>query len=173
EPIGMFRPRLRKVALKRVVDPLLRPLADGAALVVATSELERRDLVADGLRADRVVVRPNPFPAARPGREGVLRGRLGLRDEPLALYVGRLGAGKGLELLLDAIDGLPGVHLALVGPPDAPAVVRRVRAAGERVHVVPATSERPLELYGDADVFVLASDSERENFGLAAAEAAA
>src|SRR5205085_6307956 len=48
-----------------------------------------------------------------------------------------------------------------------------IRAASNRVHVLPPTRDRPLDLYGDADVFVLASDSERENFGLAAAEAAA
>ena len=174
EPIGMFRPRLRKKRLKQALDPLLRAVVQGAAVVVATSELERRDLVEGGVDPERVAVRPNPFPRANPGRSGILRGRLGLDGEPLALYVGRLGAGKGLELLLDAIAALPDVHLALVGPSDDPSVVRRVHAAGERVHVLPpTTSHRPLDIYGDADVFVLASDSERENFGLAAAEAAA
>ncbi len=174
EPQGMFRPRLRKVRLKRALDPLLRPLARGAAALVATSELERRDLLAGGLAAERITIRPNPFPPVRPGRTGLLRKRLGLDDEPLVLYVGRLGAGKGLELLIDAVGALPDVRLALVGPADDPDVVRRVRAAGERVHVLPPwTKERPLDLYGDADVFVLASDSARENFGVAAAEAAA
>jgi glycosyltransferase involved in cell wall biosynthesis len=175
EPQGMFQPRLRKVRLKRALDPLLRPLARGAALLVATSELERRDLLAGGLAGERIAIRPNPFPPVRPGRTGLLRRRLGLADdEALVLYVGRLGAGKGLELLIDAVGALPDVQLALVGPADDPDVVRRVRAAGERVHVLPPwTEERPLELYGDADVFVLASDSERENFGVAAAEAAA
>jgi glycosyltransferase involved in cell wall biosynthesis len=173
EPIGMFRPRLRKLRLKHALDSLLAPLVRGAALVVATSELERRDLVEAGVHPKRIAVRPNPFPAPHPGRTGLLRTRLGIDDAPLALYVGRLGAGKGLDLLLDAISGLPEVHLALVGPADDPGVVRRVRS-GSRVHVLPPSSdERPLELYGDADVFVLASDSERENFGLAAAEAAA
>jgi glycosyltransferase involved in cell wall biosynthesis len=47
-------------------------------------------------------VRPNPFPPPREGRSGALRRRLGLADEPLVLYVGRLGAGKGLELLVEA-----------------------------------------------------------------------
>jgi glycosyltransferase involved in cell wall biosynthesis len=174
EPIGMFRPRLRKVRLKRALDTLLQPLVRAATLLIATSELERRDLVDAGVPEERIAVRPNPFPAPRPGRTGALRDKLGLGDEPLALYVGRLGAGKGLDLLLDAVAGLPGVHLALVGPPDDPEVTRSVRSAGERVHVLPPWRDgRPLELYGDADVFVLASDSERENFGLAAAEAAA
>src|SRR5919204_2206677 len=73
EPIGMLRPRLWKVRLKRMLDPLLAPLVRGAALVVATSELERRDLVAAGLPAERIAVRPNPFPPPRPGRRGLLR----------------------------------------------------------------------------------------------------
>jgi glycosyltransferase involved in cell wall biosynthesis len=169
EPIGMFRPRLRKMLLKRVLDPLLAPLVRRAALVVATSELERRDLTAAGLDDARIAVRPNPFPPVREGRSGALRARLGLDGEPLVLYTGRLGAGKGIELLVDAVERLPGVHLALVGPRDA----LDVRVRSDRVHLVPPADGRPLELYGDADVFVLASDSERENFGLAAAEAAA
>ncbi len=174
EPIGMFRPRLRKVRLKQALDVVLKPLVRGAAQVIATSELERRDLVAAGVANEYLSVRPNPFPAPQPGRTGSLRARLGIGEAPLALYVGRLGAGKGLDLLVDAVAGLRDVHLALVGPPDDPAVTRRMRAAGGRVHVLaPWTNGRPLELYGDADVFVLASDSERENFGLAAAEAAA
>src|SRR5262245_53514935 len=42
EPMGMFRPRVRKERLKGAVDPLLpKPLARGASLVIATSALER------------------------------------------------------------------------------------------------------------------------------------
>ena len=43
EPLGMFRPRLRKVALKQALDSTLyRGVASGAAAVVVSSSLERR-----------------------------------------------------------------------------------------------------------------------------------
>src|SRR5919199_2895620 len=63
EPLGMFRPRLRKVALKRALDATLyRGVANGAATVVAASERERDDVVACGVAPDRVHVRGNGFP---------------------------------------------------------------------------------------------------------------
>jgi glycosyltransferase involved in cell wall biosynthesis len=177
EPLGMLRPRARKVRLKRIVDPVVtRPVARHAAALVAASELERDDLAGLGFDRDRIPVRPYPFPAPSPGRTGALRGPLGLGDEPLVLYVGRIAAGKGLELLVEAVRGLPDVHLALVGPRDHADVAERLdaAAAGGRIHVLPPwTGERPLALYGDADVFVLPAESERENFGLVVAEAAA
>jgi glycosyltransferase involved in cell wall biosynthesis len=177
EPIGMFRARARKVRLKRAVDPVLvAPVARHAALVVATSELERDDLVALGLASERIRVRPNPFPPPHPGRTGVLRRHLGLDDEPLVLYVGRIAAGKGLALLVEAVRALPGVHLVLIGPRDHARVAARLDAAAAaepRVHLTGPWTGRPLDVYGDADVVVLPAEEERENFGLVVAEAAA
>src|SRR5918994_2790311 len=44
EPLGMFRPRLRKVRLKRALDAALgRPVAESAAAVIAASAGERDD----------------------------------------------------------------------------------------------------------------------------------
>src|SRR5512133_913793 len=63
EPLGMFQPRLRKVALKRLLDSTLyRGVARGAAAVVAASERERDDVVACGVPAEKVTVRGNGFP---------------------------------------------------------------------------------------------------------------
>src|SRR5262245_13419461 len=176
EPMGMFRPRVRKERLKGAIDPLLpKRLARGASLVIATSALERDGLVEGGLDPEGIGVRANPFPPLRTGRTGELRQRLGLGDEPLVLYVGRIAGGKGIELLLEAMRGLPEAHLALVGPATHAETVAAVeQAANGRVHVLPPVdAERPLSLYGDADVFVLASTGRNENFGVVAAEAMA
>jgi len=52
EPLGMFKPRLRKVALKRALDATLyRSVANGASAVVVASERERDDVVACGVAA--------------------------------------------------------------------------------------------------------------------------
>jgi glycosyltransferase involved in cell wall biosynthesis len=177
EPLGMFLPRVRKLRFKRLFDATAaRHVASGAAAIIATSEHERRQLIAAGAPRDRIRIRGNGFPPPPPPAEGRLRGSLGLTNEPLVLYVGRLASGKGVELLLAAAEHLPQVHVAFVGPDDGhgtAGLVDRASASGPaagRVHRL-GPSERPLELYGEADVFVLPSAG--ESFGMVAAEAAA
>ena len=180
EALGMFRPKLRKLALKRLLDAtVVRGVVRGAALVVATSEVERRELLDGGVPPEKIAVRPNGFPRVANGRTGALRAQLGLRDDvPLVLSVGRIARGKGLELLLDGMRALDGAHLAIVGPDGGHGVLdelcrgRERLGLGERVHLLAdGRDEPPLDLYGYADVFVLASA--HENFGMVAAEAAA
>lgn len=180
EPLGMFGPGWRKRSLKRLLDgSVLRPVVAGAALLVAVSELERDAIVARGVEPLRVAVRPNGFPAPpEPTTETPLRDALGLaRDTPLLLFVGRLARGKGLPLLLEAVGGLPEVHLALVGPGGRDGTARSLLAASQRphlagrLHVLPPTAGDALALLADADVAVL--PSEGDSFGMVAAEAAA
>lgn len=183
EPLGMYLAKLRKVRLKRVLDATVaRHVARRAAVVVATSDFERRELVAAGLAHGRVHVRPNGFPPplVRPRRgDGRLRRELGLAaSDRVVLYVGRIAEGKGIELLLDAARALPGFQLVLAGPAGRDSTIGAVRAAalepalaGRVHHLPPRGSERPLELYGEADLFVLPSQG--ESFGMVAAEAAA
>jgi len=170
EPLGMFQPRLRKVALKRVLDATLyRGVARDAAAVVVASEREREDVIDSGAAAEKVHVRGNGFP--EPGAvatDGDLREQLGIPpDARVVLYVGRIAAGKGIDHLLAALHELPDAHLVIAGPDDR----HGVSAEGERVHTLPESDEPPLHLYPQADVFVLASAG--ESFGMVAAEAAA
>ncbi|MEP6893401.1 MAG: glycosyltransferase [Gaiellaceae bacterium] len=178
EPLGMFRPRLRKVRLKGALDAsVYRAVASGAALVVCASARERDDVIACGVPPARVRVRGNGFPetidpSAPLG--GDLRASLGLAaDARIVLYVGRIAAGKGIEHLLAVAQRLPEVHVVLAGPDDRHGVADLVRAASSsgRVHSFGSSDGPPTDLYRQADVFVLASDG--ESFGLVAAEAAA
>jgi glycosyltransferase involved in cell wall biosynthesis len=179
EPLGMFRPRLRKVRLKRAFDAALgRPVTGGAAAVIAASTRERDDLVAGGVPAARVVVRGNGFPEPFADGDGGARERLGIAaNAPVALYVGRIADGKGIEELVEAARRSPDLHVVVVGPDDRHAASGRLRAAlsepatAGRLHVLPPTPGPPLELYRAADVLVLASAG--ESFGMVAAEAAA
>jgi glycosyltransferase involved in cell wall biosynthesis len=178
EPLGMFQPRLRKVALKHALDATLyRGVARSAATVVVASQRERDDVVACGVPAEKVHVRGNGFPdperlGSEPGgvrpQQFDLRTELGVPpDAPLILYVGRIAAGKGIDHLLAAIAELPDAHLVVAGPDDR----HGISTAGDRVHTLPMTEEPPHRLYPQADVFVLASEG--ESFGMVAAEAAA
>jgi len=178
EPVGMFRPRLRKVRLKRALDATLgRGVAAGAALVFVSSPRERDDVVAGGVDPARVRLRGNGFPEQPPpGRSDPLAGLVPV-GAPVILYVGRIAAEKGVEFLLEAARRLPDAHLVLAGPDDRHGTMATVRAAlgepglGGRLHVLPPTPGPPYDLYRRATVFVLASGG--ENFGLVAAEAAA
>jgi glycosyltransferase involved in cell wall biosynthesis len=170
EPLGMFQPRLRKVALKRLLDSTLyRGVARGAAAVVVASDRERDDVVACGVPADKVHVRGNGFPEPEQAAlDGNLREQLGIpADAPVVLYVGRIAAGKGIDHLLAALHELPEAHLVIAGPDDR----HGVSTEGDRVHTLPVREDPPHDLYPQADVFVLASAG--ESFGMVAAEAAA
>jgi glycosyltransferase involved in cell wall biosynthesis len=172
EPLGMFQPRLRKVALKRLLDrTLYRGVARHASAVVVASERERDGVVACGVPAEKVVVRGNGFPAPEEmlgSDPGGVRPQLGIPpDAPLVLYVGRIAQGKGIDHLLAAVHELPDAHLVIAGPNDR----HGVAANGDRVHTLPMTEEPPHRLYRQADVFVLPSAG--ESFGMVAAEAAA
>ena len=182
EPLGMFRPRLRKVWLKEALDAsLYRGVASGAVLAVTASERERDDVIACGVPAKRVRVRGNGFPEpidpSSPLRTD-LRAQLAIAaDARIVLYVGRIAAGKGIEHLLAVARRLPEVHVMLAGPDDRHGVTPLVRAAQNaaatagRVHLLAPSDSPPTDLYRQADVFVLASEG--ESFGLVAAEAAA
>ena len=179
EPLGMFRPRLRKVALKRLLDmTLYRGVASAAAVVAVASEREREDVVGCGVARERVHVRGNGFPEPPPATSadplvphGVPAGA------PVVLTVGRIAAGKGLEFVIEAARRLPDAHAVLVGPDDGHGTMALVRSAqaadgtSGRVHVLPPTDGPPYDLYRRADVFVL--PTEGDSFGLVAAEAAA
>jgi glycosyltransferase involved in cell wall biosynthesis len=79
------------------------------------------------------VVRNVPLAAAAPGREP---------SSPLAVYVGAVIPGRGLEQAVDAVALVDGLRLRIIGPGAADAVDalhRRARAAGagDRVEIVP------------------------------------
>ncbi len=178
EPVGMLRPRLRKVRLKRAFDATIaRGVAGGARLVVVSSEREREDAVACGVDPGRIRVRGNAFPSPPPPSGVDPLAGVVPDGAPVVLYVGRIAAEKGVEHLLEAARRVPAAHVVLAGPDDRHGTMDAVRAAlvdpatHGRVHVLPPTPGPPYDLYRRASVFVLASGG--ENFGLVAAEAAA
>lgn len=93
-----------------------------ARRVVALSEGAKADLVEHlKLPADRITVVPNGVPVGsfRPAtadERARARVQLGVPDEAVvALYIGAMVPEKGADVAVDAMDGLEGVHLAMVG----------------------------------------------------------
>ncbi|HUB79445.1 MAG TPA: glycosyltransferase [Bryobacteraceae bacterium] len=114
---------------------------------------------------------------------GSFRARfLGGFNGPLLLFLGRLNAKKGLDLLCETMAQVlarrPDCRLAIVGPADPPSFEQRVRQwvrgnGVENAVVLTGPADPQLRLYAlaDADLFVLPSHA--ENFCHAAFEAMA
>lgn len=184
EPLGMYRPWLRSIGLKRAFDFTVgRAVISGASAFVATSSRERDELVGSGVGTERVLVRANgidvPSLLPLPPRGG-LRIRLGIPPTaPLILSIGRLAAAKGLVNLAEAISKLPGVWGLIAGPDEGDGTLNALLAVRQRLALTERLVVLPGGLWGtdkaealaDADVFCLPSAS--ESFSLAVAEAAA
>jgi glycosyltransferase involved in cell wall biosynthesis len=185
EPMGMYRPIDRGFKLKRLWH---RNLGDSylkrSAFLIATSEMEQRELVEDGVPADKVVIRYNGVdrdaPATQPTR-GSFRAQYGISpDEPLILFLSRLIPRKGADILIDAFARVcPDSGFLVIAGPDGDAayvaglkkraadlgVASRVLFTGALYDTAKAAA---LE---DATVFAL--PSRYENFANVAAEAMA
>ena len=187
EPMGMFRPIVRSLRLKRLYHRLLGDaMLRGARRIVATAEQERRELAEGGLPPQKVIVRrngievPEQLPAA-----GTFRGEHRIPAETkLVLFLGRLVSKKSPELMLEAFArwrsgaGQQAGLLVLAGPDEADGYRQKLETFAARLGLNggvlftgPLYEEAKWAAYRDADVFVL--PSQNENFGNAAAEAVA
>jgi glycosyltransferase involved in cell wall biosynthesis len=186
EPIGMFVPIVRNIALKRVYHALWGgKMLAGAAAIVATSEQEVLELVAGGIPRAKIELRRNGVLAPRELPErGTFRAKQGLPAEAVVvLFLGRLSVKKSPELLLEAFAQLPpemggrAVWLVFAGPDEGGMLAwleNQATKLGVRARVIFTGSvfgDEKWAAYRDANVFVL--PSQNENFGNTAAEAAA
>lgn len=139
----------------------LAHLADG---VITVSPGIARRLEKDlALRAPPAVVLNTPASAAiEVGAGTTLRERLGLGPKVrLAVYLGSAKPGRGVDLTLDALAGVPDLHLAIVGPQEPPVarwLADRIGAhdLDARVHLVPPVpAEAVVGFIRDADFGVV------------------
>jgi glycosyltransferase involved in cell wall biosynthesis len=188
EPIGMFRPIIRSLRLKRLYHRSLgERLIRGARFLIATSIQEKQEFLAEGIEECRVVVRRNGIDvsAALPAA-GTFRARWAIADgTKLILFLGRLISKKSPEMLItafaswrnDAGRGMPAI-LVLAGPEEELSYLRELKQLSAKLGVEqavkftgPLYGDDKWAAYRDADVFVL--PSQHENFGNTAAESAA
>jgi glycosyltransferase involved in cell wall biosynthesis len=189
EPMGMFRPIVRNVRLKRLYLALWgRRLVLNADAVIATSEQERQELIEDGVPEEKVVVRRNgiEIPDRLPDY-GVFRKRWHIpSDAKVVLFLGRLVPKKSPDMLMDAFasclkkkeGNAKAWLLVLAGPDERDGYREYLQAYGAKLgikdrvlFVGPLYGEEKWAALQDANVFVL--PSQHENFGNAVAEAVA
>jgi teichuronic acid biosynthesis glycosyltransferase TuaC len=136
--------------------------ADG--LVAVSSGLKRR-LLALGIVEDRVRVLRNGVDLAlfRPADRDTARRALGL-TKPTLLAVGNLVSLKRHRMMVEALVGLPGVDLVIVGEgPERTAIetLARERRVADRVRLLGhLPQDRLPEIYSAADVLLLVSTHE-------------
>jgi glycosyltransferase involved in cell wall biosynthesis len=184
-PHGTLAPKFlsQKSVKKRIAMHLgVRAMLEHAAFLHVLNERERDDVGLLGLAPPLEIV-GNGIDlrdcAALPAR-GALRGRLGIGDAPMALFLSRLHPEKGLDLLVPAfkcvVARVPGAQLVIAGPDyGAQATTERlVTDLGLRgsVHLTgPLFGASKWEALVDADAFVL--PSRYEGFSVAVLEAMA
>jgi glycosyltransferase involved in cell wall biosynthesis len=133
--------------LKRAYDALVgRAIIQNASGHIAVVDSEKPQFEPYGVRQEDVVVIPNGvFPDDGQGSHPMgFREHFGLGNVPLILFLGRLNAIKGPDLLLDAFARIerrfPEYHLVFAGPDNGmlPMLTRRTREVGleSRVHFI-------------------------------------
>jgi glycosyltransferase involved in cell wall biosynthesis len=146
--------------------------------------MEQQELLADGVPAEKIVVRYN-------GIEGKTFGPVNARGnfrkkwsigstEPILLFLGRLIPRKGADILIDAFaEACPDSgRLVIAGPEGEPGyqkvLSKRAREAGVESRVIFAGAvydDEKAAVLADSDIFVL--PSKYENFANSVAEAMA
>jgi glycosyltransferase involved in cell wall biosynthesis len=150
-PAGALNPFGRSLWLKRAYDAAVgRRIVAAAARCVAITDDEGADFAARGVPATRVALIPNgidpqQYRLADPARAVAdFRAANGLDAAPFVLFLGRLNAIKGPDLLLDAFASIaerfPAHHLVFAGPDGGLREALAARAGatglGGRVHFV-------------------------------------
>ncbi|HBY61294.1 MAG TPA: hypothetical protein DEH78_15850, partial [Solibacterales bacterium] len=171
------RPLLKRCSLRLCEQPIL----EASKAVHYTSEQERIEAEELGFHAPAAIV-PNPVPPVSAAVRGQFRRRLGIPESaPLLLFLSRIDAKKGLDLLIPAFRhvraALPDAVLVIAGSGDEPLTNRmkalaRAEGLDESAIYWPGFVQGAAkeQAFADADLFVLPSYS--ENFGVAPIEAA-
>ena len=188
EPMGMFRPIVRNLRMKRLYHTLLgKAMLAGAQRIIATAEQERQELIEGGIADAKIVVRRNGIdvPEQFPPR-GQFRKEWGISlNVKLVLFLGRLVSKKSPELMLEAFarwqrrnSSSHASLLVLAGPDERDGYRRHLENSAAKMGLNggvlftgPLYGEAKWAAYRDADLFVLPSLN--ENFGNTAAEAIA
>jgi glycosyltransferase involved in cell wall biosynthesis len=187
-PHGVLAPFQRRVSAgkKRTYGWIIgRRILDEASVLFYTAAGERVEVSDLGLVPPSVII-PHGVDLQEyvqlPTRGDFRAKLLGGHRGPLVLFLSRLNAKKGLDILTQAFslvfEQMPEARLAIVGNGDPPQFESQVKGwlqecgiAGQAILPGLLIGQEKLQAFADADVFVL--PSEAENFGFAMFEALA
>lgn len=184
DPYIHDRSTLNLLPLKRIYEKLLDfPNISNASLIHFTS-LDESSLCKEYNFPTAEIVVPNGLDWNRYSQlpaKGWLRKKLGLNEQPIVLFLGRLHFKKGFDVLMPAfshvLQQFPDAQLVIAGP-DNYGYAKQIKSwileynLDQNVHLVGMLDgEQVLNAYVDSDVFVLPSYT--ENFGVAVIEAMA
>jgi glycosyltransferase involved in cell wall biosynthesis len=184
EPMGMYRPIDRSFRLKRLWHRMFgHSYVEHAAKIVATSEMEQQDLLAQGVPAERIIIRYNGVEidrcAASP--RGSFRTKWAISpNDTLIFFLSRLIPRKGADILIQAFSQVcpQSGTLVIAGPEGETGYVNYLkkcaaenRVANRVLFTGPLYDSEKAAAYADSDIFVLASYY--ENFANVVAEAVA
>ncbi|MFN4293524.1 MAG: glycosyltransferase [Thermoflexales bacterium] len=182
---------VRQKALLRLYAPVLRRVVAKADVIVPTSEtyartspwlrdhLDKCRAAPLGIHADRFDTGDDDKSRRRAAlRSQLLASAYAASAEPLVLLsVGRLRYYKGLDDLIRAVPGLPGVIVVIVGvgPMEAAwkALAQRLGVADRVIFVGEVSDEALPSYYHAADIYAIPANSRAEAFGIAILEAMA
>ncbi|HAX81358.1 MAG TPA: D-inositol-3-phosphate glycosyltransferase [Actinobacteria bacterium] len=154
-----------------------------AGCVVASTPAEAADLIEHyQANPERICVSPPgvDHTVFSPGDKAKARRRLKLEPGPLVAFVGRIQPLKGIDVAIEAVAGLDGVRLLVVGGPSGVMgesemgrlqAMAAALAPGRVVFLPPRPHSDIACVYRAADVVIVPSRS--ESFGLVAVEAQA
>lgn len=187
-PHGVLAPFQRRVhaGRKKIYDWIIaRHILNQASAIFYSAPGEREESHLEGLTPPSVII-PHGFDAQEYVQilpRGQFRAKyLNDHSGPMVLYLSRLNAKKGLDLLAQAfalvVNQMPDARLAIVGSGDPPKFELQVKSwlqesGVDNRAVMPGLliGQEKLQAFADADVFVLPSHA--ENFGFAVFEAMA
>jgi glycosyltransferase involved in cell wall biosynthesis len=187
-PHGVLAPFMRGVSRKKKLaynKLIANRILQHASVVVFSAEGERKETASLRLRPPSIIISEgfNAGEFAVLPKRGAFRARfLDGHTGPLVLFLARLHAKKGIDLLIQAmrrvVAEMPEVRLAIVGPPDPTSfhhqVMQLIKENGIESQTVvtgAASPEMRLQAFADSDVYVL--PSYEENFGFTIFEAMA
>jgi glycosyltransferase involved in cell wall biosynthesis len=187
-PHGVLAPVQRKISSskKALYSALLaRRILESASVLFFSASGERDEARELGLNVPSVVI-PHGIDVSQfadlPARGAFRKRYLSGHTGPVVLYLGRLNAKKGLDLLIEAmarvVREIPDVKLVIAGGGHPPAFANEVRRwlgaggiAGAAILTGVLDEPDKLTAFADCDVFVLPSIA--ENFGFSMFEAMA
>jgi sulfoquinovosyltransferase len=146
---------------------MLRLVHNRADLTLVTSPQMKEELTEHGVQRVEVWRKGIDTEVFDPKyKSQTMREKLsaGHPEDPLMIYVGRLGTEKKLELLKDVLHKIPNARLAIVGKGPAQEKLKEHFKGTKTVFTGIMHGKELSEAFASADVFVMPSDSETLGF---------